>query len=179
MKRYFDFVSSLDISDNEIYNYIRGKRRNELKPEELPKIIPDYRDFLIAIAPTISEYSERIHTEPFVKVLDDQGGYTIKEYIPGNNIYKEYPYLPKVPGETKLTDAARKNFAEYSPSLLVNSHIKQSKTKFLDFESIHGVSDADELYETNPKAYEEIIDSLIQTLSSYSISGQIRIYKEC
>jgi hypothetical protein len=124
MKRYFDFVSSLDISDNEIYNYIRGKRRNELKPEELPKIIPDYRDFLIAIAPTISEYSERIHTEPFVKVLDDQGGYTIKEYIPGNNIYKEYPYLPKVPGETKLTDAARKNFAEYSPSLLVNYHIK-------------------------------------------------------
>jgi len=90
----------------------------------MPKIKPDVKDFLIAIAPIISQYSEAVHTEPYVKVLDDQGGYTIKEYVPSSNIYKEYPYLPKVPGESELTDTARKNFAEYSPSLLVNSHIK-------------------------------------------------------
>jgi len=54
LKRYFDYISNLDINDREIYSYIAGKKKNELKPEEMPKITPDIGDFLIAIAPLIS-----------------------------------------------------------------------------------------------------------------------------
>ena len=178
MKRFFDYISKADLQEEDIDNYVKG----EINKEEIGGLNYDTIDYYIAIAPIISEYSESVHNEPFVKVRDDMQGYILKHLTPSNT-YEKYPLVTGVPESSGRSMEARKNFALYSPMLFVNSHSVNAKIKFLDFESVFNVNSLEELQEFDEENNTDLVNKLkkdlLNVLSQYSISSKLWIFKKC
>ena len=178
MKRFFDYISKADLQEEDIDNYVKG----EINKEEIGGLNYDTIDYYIAIAPIISEYSESVHNEPFVKVRDDMQGYILKHLTPSNT-YEKYPLVTGVPESSERSMEARKNFALYSPMLFVNSHSVNAKIKFLDFESVFNVNSLEELQELDEENNTDLVNKLkkdlLNVLSQYSISSKLWVFKKC
>lgn len=156
LNRYLKYISNIDIDgilDNTIMEH------NNI-------------DYLIASAPLISEFAERTHKEPFVKTRDDVRGFILKK-LNDSNQYVEYDLVPISSGESDNDKYQRiKNFMIYSPMLFIDTHNKSVKTRSLVFEDIYG----DNPSEANLIEAEQMIYKMLQ---QYSITGKLKIFKDC
>ena len=156
LNRYLKYISDIDIDgilDNTIMEH------NNI-------------DYLIASAPLISEFAERTHREPFVKTRDDVRGFILKK-LNDSNQYVEYDLVPASSGESDNDKYQRiKNFMVYSPMLFIDTHNKSVKTRSLVFEDIYG----DNPSQADLADAEQMIYKMLQ---QYSITGKLRIFKDC
>jgi hypothetical protein len=129
-------------------------------------------EYLIASATLISEVAERTHRDSFVKTRDDVRGFVLKK-LNDSNQYVEYDLVPVASGESDNDKYQRiKNFMVYSPMLFIDAHNKSVKTRSLVFEDIYG----DNPSEANLAEAEQMIYKMLQ---QYSITGKLRIFKDC
>ena len=150
--RYFDYIAKQDWNINEMQEY-------------------DYIDYLINSAPIISTYSERFHTEPFVKVNDPVRGYILKR-LGNDNEYREYDVIPPIIGEETNEEKLRRleNFAVGSMEM-PHMHNVNYLTKNIDFDgNYNSMSEEDQ---------KTLFNSINNLLKQYSTSNRLLIFEDC
>ena len=118
INQYLNYIGDLDYSGTELeYNNV---------------------DYQINTAPIISSFSEKYHTEPYVKVKDPIYGFILKYYDFSHNEYKtdKHQMLPEtIYEESKDEKLLRmQNFAENCPFELPNMYSTVRISQLIDYD---------------------------------------------
>lgn len=125
-------------------------------------------DLLIALAPTINEYSEGRHTESFIKVQDDSQGYILKYYNPQSNNYYTYEVIPTYKRD-ESGDAYMnrlKNYMENTPFDMPDMFKNKFLVKAID-------------YDENNSDETEVKDQIANILVKFITNSRAQLVKDC
>lgn len=118
-------------------------------------------DLLIRMAPTISRSEEAHSRTPFIRVRNNNGEMVIKEYNQRLKIYKEISTFPnkdlEAIDDSGVTDDQKSNYQQYQMMPMKNQDFNVSLRE--------GIMSAD-------------LDTLVDTLITYSKKGLLQILKE-